>query len=332
MSDIGSKTIILYAHSGIGKSLNAKFFALYMYRRYKRPVMLVSAEGSSRQHFLPLVKLGIVIPLWLGIRSSNSAMRKLRKGLWPAPAKNAEGKDVMVWIPIPFALDAAGYDRRPCGYIFEGITSISEMCLKSNADEGRLQREQKGDAFEEEGETFVPSSKTGYNIVQDEMQFAIRDMDTLPVERILWTAHEHVGEEAGTGRTMYGPGLVGKAKTASVQKYCATLLHLDAYTTRVEVTDPVTGETFPAERTLRRIWFQPHLDPVTNCLYPAKLTTEMGPYFTRYPGGFFSPTEHEGLDKFLEFEESVNVDQLGELKKWKDKIDGVKETNDVTTG
>lgn len=205
------------------------------------------------------------------------------------------------------------------------MTSISELCQESSRRDGRLQREQKGDAFTEEGELFVPGSKSLYGLTQDEMLFFLRDSDGLPVRRVLWTAHEYKGQEEA-GDTILGPGLVGRAKTPHVQKYCAMLLHLDGYPVRMEQKGK-DGESLPVQIIKRRIWYQKHPDPRTNVLYPAKVTVPgdmIKRLWQEFPGGYFEPTLEWGLDRFLEVEAKLIESTANAEAEWKAGIDAAR--------
>jgi hypothetical protein len=318
-TELGSRTTIIYGDSGIGKSHNAALFARLMYEWYGRPVCLVAAEASSRTHFAPLVQAGIVIPLYLNVAFALSTMRKVRKGMWPHSAPDGKTE----WRPI----DWAG-PRAPCAYILEGLTSISELELEVGRNDGRFMREQRTDAFDEAGEHFQAASQTLYGVVQDEMLFTVRDIDALPLKRVLWTAHELKGQEEGSGDPILGPGLVGKKKTVTVKKYCATLLHFDGYPMRVEQKD-AAGQATPVTRLGRRIWWMEHPDARTGIQYPAKVTvpgSALAGLYRKFPGGYFEPgiAYGTGLDLFLKVEAELVSVAADDTQTWKSQLDAAR--------
>lgn len=317
-SDLGAKTSILYGESGVGKSLNATFFARLMYEWYGQPVCLISAEGSSRTHFDPLIQAGIVVPLWLSVNLSLSVMRRIRKGMWPHRMDNGPYQ----WK----AIDWSG-PQAPCAYVVEGLGSVSDLFMENMRMDGNLppsQNEGKG-AFDQDGEHFQVASRGSYMTAQNEILFTVRDIDALPLKRVLWTAHEYKGQETG-GDTILGPGLAGRARTPDVPKYCATLLHFDTHSTTIQQADPKTGQPMPVIRSLRRIWWMRHPDPRTGIEYPAKVTVpgdKLAALYEQFPGGYFEPglAYGTGLDKFLRIEAGLVGQSVDATREWKAQVD-----------
>ena len=327
--ELGSKTIILYGDSGVGKSLNAAFFARLMYEWYGRPVGLACAEGSSRVHFQPLIEAKIVYPLWLRADRSLSILRRLRKGAWPV--ERADGS--LEW----HSFDWTG-PNAPCAFIGEGLGSISDLFMENMRANGYLppsSQEGKGQ-FDEDGEHFQVSSRANYMKAQEEILFTIRDIDALPFKRVLWTAHEYKGKEEG-GDTILGPGLAGRARTPDVPKYCSTCLHFETYPTTVHQTDPETGLDMPVIRSKRRIWWMRHPDPRSGIEYPAKVTLagdKLAHLYEQFPGGYFEPgLEYgTGLDKFLKAEAALVGGSAADILKWKEGVDNGRKSNTADSG
>lgn len=316
--ELGSKTIILYGDTGVGKSLNASFFARLMYEWYGRPVLLVAAEGSSRVHFQPLIEAGIVFPLWLRTELALSTFRRLRKGAWPVVKDDGRYE----W----HAIDWTG-PKAPCAMVGEGLGSISDLFMENMRADGNLppsKDEGKGQ-FDQDGEHFQVSSRGSYMTAQNEILFTVRDMDALPFKRVLWTAHEYKGQETG-GDTILGPGLAGRARTPDVPKYCSTCLHFDTHSTTVQQNDPKTGVPVPVVRSVRRIWWMRHPDPRSGIEYPAKVTLagdKLAELYKEFPGGYFEPglKYGEGLDKFLKVEARLVGGSAVDIKSWKESLD-----------
>src|SRR6185312_2068389 len=114
-----------------------------------------------------------------------------------------------------------------CAYLLEGFTSFSESIQESNRDNRRFLGEQKDSSYTTQGgEVLALPGRFSYGFVQLEMIRFVRSFAMLPgIERVVWTAHENKGTE--DGKPIKGPGSVGQAATATVQKHVGCLLHLD---------------------------------------------------------------------------------------------------------
>lgn len=289
-----ARTIIIYGDSGLGKSTNARFFAQYQYEMTGLPVRLVSVEDSSKTIFESLIRAGIVEAKFLSKPTTPvEDIRALTRGDW-------DGKMIK---PGEYS-----------AYIFEGLTSMAELILAHFTEQGWFSREQKADQVKlTSGEFLQPASQSGYGKAQDEILNRLKQAGMLPVNRVLWTAHEAKGTE--DGQIIRGPGLVGKAATSSSQKYCGLLLHFDS------AVDPKT------KQMVRRVYYERHPDNGNAGIFcPAKTTIpseNIAELQRTYAGGYFEPgvTYGTGLDKFLRLEESLLVKQTDSLAEWKKAVD-----------
>lgn len=302
---IKARTVLLYGDSGLGKSTNARFFAQWMYEKTGLKVRLIAFEDSSKMIFQPLIDLGIVEAVFLTkVTAPLVVMRRLSRGEWPILSGTGSVKS---WTALkPGEVSA---------YIIEGLTSGSEAELEQLREEHRMLREQAKDAFEVGGEKFAPSSQTAFGFVQQEMLQALKGFGMLPVERVLWTAHECTGADEDTKEPIRGPGLVGKAATDKVRKYCGMLLHMDGVVQKDKTLKP-------------RIFYRKHPDPkFTHISYPAKTTVpveKLSDLEKACPGGYFDPgTEYgTGLGKFLATVDSLVSEFTNtDLSRWKEKVD-----------
>lgn len=311
---VAARTAIAYGDSGLGKSTNARFFAQWMFERTGKAVRLVSAEDSSKLVFQPLIEVGIVQPLFLTRSQSPLVLlRKLAKGEWAF--KRNPKSDTIEWVSLE------KWQGEVSAYIIEGLTSICEQLLEDARENHRFLREQKTDAFEIGGEKFATASQTAYGFVQSEALRALKGFGMLPVDRVLWTAHETKGSEEDTKAPIRGPALVGSARTASIQKYCGTLLHFDG----IQSEQTANGQKVTVVRP--RVWFKRHPDPLfPNIHYPAKTTIpveQIKELDKIFPGGFFDPgTEYgAGLDKFFNVEANLLKSSADALAKWKKQVE-----------
>lgn len=292
-----ARTIVAYGDSGTYKSTNARFFAQYLFEKTGKPVRLISAEDSSKIVFQPLIEIGVVEPVFMTkVREPLVMLRRLARGEWPTFNEKGEAQ----WQPLE------KWRGNVSGYIIEGLSSISEQLLEDQRDNHRFLREQKSDAFEIGSEKFAVASQTAIGFVQMEMLRHLRSFGSLPVDRVLWTAHEAKGKEEDSGLPIRGPALVGTAKTAGIQKYCGVLLHFDT----------VQGKV--------RVYYEAHPDPTfPNLNYKAKTTIpaeQIAELRNIFKGGYFEPTPNGGLDKFLEVEEKLVAASASNLGEWKEKV------------
>lgn len=303
------RIVLLYGDSGLGKSTNARFFAQYEYERTRLPGILVTAEDSSKTIFQPLIDAGIVQPFFISkVKHPLVYVRKLTTGQIPFEDNGKEA-----WRPS-FTPGVYGFA------IFEGLTTFGEGILEQMREEHRFLREQKGDAFEIAGEKFATASQTAYGFAQMEMLRALKASGMLPVDRVLWTAHETSGQEEDTRAPLRGPAIVGSAATDRIKKYVGLMLHVEKMTKEERVNNEKIIRVYP------RIYFRNHPDPkFPNIFYPAKTTIpveKQGELDKRFPGGYFEPgTQYgEGLDKFLKVEEELVRSSADDVKKWKESL------------
>lgn len=306
-----ARIIIEYGSSGLGKSTEAEKFARYEYEKTGLPGILVSAEDSSKNVFEPLISIGVVKPIWLSkVKQPLVWIRKITQGRFPL---DVEGK---TWSD-PIEPGQYGF------VIVEGLSTLAEQVLEDQRENHRFLREQKGDAFELGGEKFAPASQTAYGFTQQEMIRALKSSGMLPVDRVLWTAHEAAGTE--DNEAIRGPGLVGKAGTNLVQKWCGVLLHVEEVRSVVKASD---GGSLTVQKP--RVYFTRHPDPKLPAItYPAKVTLPpaiRSRLNAQYPNGYYEPTLEygSGLDKFLETEERLIREAAETGKKWKEQIDAKK--------
>jgi hypothetical protein len=216
------RTTVLYGDSTSGKTTNLFEAAIYLSQKYGKPVRLISAEDSSKTVLLPLLKSGVIDAMFISrINDPTTVLRALSAGEWNSPN--------------PY-----------CAYLIEGLTTIAEIIQEDNRENKRFLGEQSVNSYTTVGgEVLSLPGQFSYGFVQMEMARHMRSFAMLPnVERVIWTAHEYKGTLDGP---ITGPGLVGKAGTASVSKYCGNLLHLDV--------------TSKAGKVERKLYLTSHADP-----------------------------------------------------------------------
>src|SRR5437868_746561 len=150
----------------------------------------------------------------------------------------------------------------------------------------------------------------------------VDNCNTLPFERSYWTALETKGEEIVGRDTIYGPMLVGAAATAKIPAWFGDCLHLESMfiektdNTGKKLIDPVTKGPILEKKI--RCYFGDHADPKTSFKYVAKPRTPPTLYpelQRKWPGAYFDLEPSQGIDVFLDFEDSLFERQNEELKK-----------------
>ena len=242
-----ARTVILYGDSGNGKSTQVYFVAERLARETGRKVRIISFENSTATVIAPLIASGQIEYLSLeGHPEPMFAMRALYRGDWRG--ENGSPQKIADW-------------RGKIGaYVIEGLTTASAAMLRSGQEKGRMMREQKTDAFEVVTpggkEIFNPASQSLYGLVQTEMLALLQAFAALPVDLVLWTAHESAPGLDDDGVLSRGPALVGKAKNKFVPVYAGTVLHLDIVKNRRECyftkhpDELHPGQSCPAKCTL----------------------------------------------------------------------------------
>jgi hypothetical protein len=304
---VRGRIIMDYGDSGDGKSTRAHSFARYYYAKTGLPVVLVSAEDSSKTVFQDLIDAGVVVPIFL-ISSTTplSTYERIIEGDLPVPGQfdvikktvKKDGKEVVEEVKKQKWTTKEENHGKYGAYIFEGVSTIVENVLDYFRETGRFPREQN-DGYSEGGKTFMAASQTAFGVAQGEGLKLVRNSAMLPVERILWTSHESKGKD-DDGNLIRGPKLVGSAATNTMRKLVGILLH----------TERVDGQI--------RVYFENHADQFSpKVSWKAKVT--VNPFFAtelkkKFPGGFFVPklpdgqdylTSEDGLIPFLKMEEEV---------------------------
>jgi energy-coupling factor transporter ATP-binding protein EcfA2 len=307
---VQGRTIILYGDSGVGKSTLAHSFARYYFIRTGLPVLLVAAEDSSKTIMQDLIDAGIIEAVFLtSSKIAPSVYERIVEGELPLPGqfdvvktvKKVEGKDVTVESRKQKWLGKDEVAGRFGAVIFEGLSTIAENVLDYLRETGRFPREQS-DGFVEGGRTHMAASQTAYGFTQAEGIKLLKNSGMLPVQRVLWTAHEAKGKDDFDGSLIRGPKLVGSAATNVIRKHAGILLH----------ADQVEGEI--------RTYFTNHPDQTSPKIdWKAKVT--VNPFFARemakqHPKGYFVPklptgddylSSNDGLIPFLKLEEEIRA-------------------------
>ena len=279
-----SQTILMYSESGLGKTSNVGQFARYQYARTGHPVRLVTCD-SGFGPCQPEVDEGMIIPLRLeSCPHPVPVLNKISKGEWPIDSIDAkEG----LWKLAPGArFEHVASPSLTGGYAIEGLTRICELVRKAWTDEQRNIGEPLQGQFEQMGEQFSFQSRGTLFAIQQLINNVVINFRSLPVDRVLWTAHESKGKDL-MGATVLGPATTGQALTDKIAGWFEIVLHHDSYQYQEQSRDGLRMLT----KTAMRAWFQRHPDADYNKMYwPAKLGLSpqlTGAMYEYFEEGFF---------------------------------------------
>jgi hypothetical protein len=203
-----STTILLFGHTGAGKTALIGEYAEYLYATKKQTSRIYTADRGGWETIKPYVQLGIikVVPMfgdpliWIN--------HAVRGDLWNAQKQ--------AWEP--------GIDPNVGMYAFEGMTSFADEMMKwmRNAASNGINIGGQG-SFSFTAKEGSESLKVGsnnmahYQVAQSQVYEVSTLSQHLP-GTILWTAGDSRGEDDVAGGVV-GPQVAGKAKTGEVPRW-----------------------------------------------------------------------------------------------------------------
>lgn len=294
-------TTLTYGGSGSFKTHNIGLFAKYMYEKHGKPIRLISADAGGCEPIQDYIDAGIIQALHITEHNDLlGILVQLCRGYWPAASDSTK-------------LVKDGLDEI-CGYAVEGITTIAQLLMMHFAHKGQKINEDVVGMFSEAGVKFGANPRSHYGFVPQQIYGMLTDLGTIPVERVLITAHEGKGQDEFSKQLVYGPAAVGQAATNRIPPYVGDLFHYDTF-------EVASGSV---KTTEVRAYFKPHPDPQTKVMWPAKV--RLSPSYIpelnkRYPDGYFTLELDRGIDQYFRFQDEQS-------KAAKDKIDEFKRNID----
>ncbi len=246
----------LYGQPGTGKSECAARLVEQLYRETGKKSRLVIGDGSmlTYQH---LVDAGIAEVASFQWRIwPLDTLQKLASGWWLKDPRDPQSDLVP---PSPSIVEVGGY-------VFEGL-SVAAAYIMGNVKGGLAWRGGQGEKLGQDSPIRVieadidpktgqpipnsgPGTKFGgnppahYNIAQRNIVGIVQQSQGLPVQMVIWTAHEAVNDpekDALVKEQIVGPEVAGKALTANIQRVFQNTIHLQSVAKRVKVDDTFTG-------------------------------------------------------------------------------------------
>lgn len=299
-----ASTTLCYGSSGSYKTHNVGLFAKYIYERTGKPTRLVSADSGGVEPIAEYIETGIIQPVF--VTEDPDLLGKLVqlcRGYWPDAKTGKLSKE---------GLEGIG------GYAVEGVTTISQLLMTHFAQKGQKINEEIVGQFTEAGLSFGANPRSHYGFIPQQIYGMLTDLGTLPVERVLITAHEGRGQDDFSKQLVYGPASVGQAATNRIPPYVGDLIHFDAV--EVAVGTAKTVET--------RAYFARHPDPQTRILWPAKvrLSPSLVPKLqAKYPDGYIKLELDAGIDQFFRFQDEAMAEVIAETRKFKEAVDAARQ-------
>ncbi len=285
-------TALIYGDSGIGKTANLQRIAEYLLQLYPGTKgRLITADGGGATPFTQTNLVGNApgkVEI-LNIAASDLAYAEisaLSSGKWPVSGMTG----CKEWYTAEASL------RNVSFYMIEGLESFGKLLLghMANQDSGRAGFKLSWNFSEDlAGESYQVGGldKGHYGIVQNELlRLHTRGFSQLPVQWVIWTSKVSRGEEDRTRETIYGPALVGKAKTSTLSGSFGDCLHMDSII--------VDG------KEQRVAWFTKHNDRVSGTPYIAKSRIALAatPYLWKlWPNGYIPLFYDKGLEQYFKF-------------------------------
>lgn len=293
-------TTLCYGGSGTYKTHSVGLFAKYMYETTGKPIRLISADAGGSEPIQHLIDEGIIESI--NVSEDPDLLGKLVqlcRGYWPNPTS---GK-----------MEREGLDRHS-GYAVEGVTTIAQLLMVHFAQKGQKINEDVVGMFSEAGLQFGANPRSHYGFVQNQIYGMLTDLGTLPVSRVLITAHEGKGQDDFSRQLVYGPAAVGLASTNRIPPYVGDLFHYDTVET-------IVGQN---KTTEVRAYFKPHPDPLTKVLWPAKVRLNPG-YIpslqAKFPGGYIELKLDSGIDEYFRFQDEAREGEREKVRAFKAGVD-----------
>lgn len=349
---MANTTICLYGRSGTYKTSQIGFLAQYIFEKTNGKILrLVSADGGGWKPIQPFIDAGLIEAFSI-VDETNPIflMHKLCQGYWP---KNLGKDGKKINGIVDKNLSNVG------GYVFEGITTIAERFLDHLAGKKlgmnpsyslRLTStgediitSEKGDlvtkAYSSSGGLVDENNKaleaiTSGAYSQDHYGFVQKNIIeklllswSLPVDVVMWTAHEAEGNDELDRSIIRGPAVVGKKGTPKIGRNVGALIHAESYTTSkvIPVTNQIGNKgTKIEEITEVRYNFMSHPDKLSNKIIweckPRTPAAGIPELLKVFRDGYFVPTTDGGLDRFLKIEDQLLNKGTEDLLKWKKEM------------
>jgi energy-coupling factor transporter ATP-binding protein EcfA2 len=216
------ESILVYGVSGAGKTTQIQELAKHVHRKLGKKVRLVSCSGGGWTSIQPAIDAGIVIPTY--IRGRNfpiETIDKMTKGFWPADPADPSSP----LIPIEKQSDWKDVG----GVAFDSLTEGCEWMMSyinSQEAAGKIKVSAQSANFKDGDTNYGTPSMAHYGNVQSRIADFVAQSKALRGVYVLWTALELKASDDNSRLPLYGPDVVGKAKTAVACAWFDNTLHM----------------------------------------------------------------------------------------------------------
>ncbi len=218
---------LVYGMSDSGKTKQAEDLAVYIRRTMGRDkvLRLASCSGGGWGTVEGAVRAGLIKPTWLRDRQfPYEVVDLISQGYWPEDPENPES---------PLIAPKLQPDWATVGGIYiDGISEIAEWLMISSteseaAGKAKYSAESAVAKFKDGASSYSSPSRALYGVIQNHVTKCVYQSKGIPGVFVGWTALEMKGmDEEGTRTPVYGPDIIGKAKTAKAPSWFDNVLHL----------------------------------------------------------------------------------------------------------
>lgn len=322
MAELG----LVFGESGSRKTTALGKAAEYLYEKTGgKTGRAIYSDRAGWRSIQPIVEAGFIEPYLITGETKNfpEFFNKLSLGWWPESLSPLGLREPGVLLKPPTAetWNKVGF------YLLEGLSSTCELYMQNLRDDqrvigqdavGKWQYSDSEGALGPDGKPliwkFCSNSPKHFGFTQDEVLTSLGRFAALPVDRVLISAHEVQGDDAGD--IIRGPLLTGKAATAKVGKNVGDMLHFEVFTS-------VIGSGPSATQKLEcRAYFEPHPDqkmPTVSYKCKARVPdTLIAELKKKYPGGYFDPSQ---FGEYLRFTDELLTKGADDARKRRAAID-----------
>jgi hypothetical protein len=216
------ESLLVYGVSGAGKTTQGQELAKYISKKMGKKLHLASCSGGGWTSIQPAIDAGIIDATYIRGRSFPvETMDKISRGYWPEHPDDPES---------PLIAPSQQKDWSDVGgEMFDSMTESCEWMMSyinSQEAAGKIKISAQSANFKDGGTSYGSPSQAHYGNVQSRIADFVAQSKGLRGIYVLWTALELKATDDNSRLPLYGPDVVGKAKTAVACAWFDNTLHL----------------------------------------------------------------------------------------------------------